>query len=114
MLLPNPHTHTRRAMLAATLAAGLGALALAGCHKPAPPGAIDAGETDYALKVLANAPAEGFAPEAFGARRLAELGRDKSRRAERDTALHAAILAYARAEHGLAIPGKAMPPAWGL
>ncbi|MFL5296408.1 MAG: murein L,D-transpeptidase [Phenylobacterium sp.] len=89
-------------------------MALSACDKPPPPGAVGGGDVDYALQVLAAAPQEGFAPDAFGARRIADLGRDSGQRAARDQALHAAVIAYARAEHGLSIPAKAMPQDWGL
>jgi murein L,D-transpeptidase YcbB/YkuD len=100
---------TRRVALASTLSV----LALAACSNPAPPGTIDAHEVAGALAVLAAASQHGFATD-FGAARIAALGRDKARLAERDQALHAAVIAYARAQRGLAIPAQAMPADWGL
>jgi murein L,D-transpeptidase YcbB/YkuD len=97
-----------RPSLVAALLAGA---ALAACGKP-PPGAISGGDVDYALKVLAQAPDQGFAPDAFGEQTLARLGGQD--RARRDQLLHQALLAYAAAEHGLAIPRKAMPAEWSL
>ena len=90
--------------------------ALTACDKPAPPGAISGGDVDYALNVLAHAPEQGFAPDAFGEQALAKVDAKRDR-ATRDQLLHQAIVAYANAEHGLAstatlhqngrdIPGK--------
>jgi len=103
-------TRRRAGALAAAL---LASAALSGCQKAPPRGAISGGDVDYALTVLAAAPQQGFAPNYFGEQTLARLdpGRDKARR---DQLLHQALLAYAAAEHGLAIPRKAMPDEWGL
>src|SRR5690242_6696495 len=89
------------------------AATLASCQKPPPPGAVSGGDVDYALRVLASAPEQGFAPNAFGEQTLARLDarRDQARR---DQLLHQALVAYAAAEHGHAIPTKAMPDEWGL
>src|SRR5262249_54311892 len=94
------------------LAALLTAAALAGCDQT-PPGAISGADAGYALKVLAAAPEQGFAPNAFGEQTLLKLD-PRSDPARRDQLLHAALLAYANAEHGLAIPRRAMPDDWGL
>jgi murein L,D-transpeptidase YcbB/YkuD len=91
----------------------LAAAALSSCSKPPPPGAISAGDVGYALNVLAHAPEQGFAPNAFGEQALARLDPNVDR-ARRDQLLHAAVVAYANAEHGLSIPRKAMPGDWGL
>src|SRR5690242_5171335 len=108
----SPAAPTRRA-LAGLAAALLASAGLVACHKPPPPGAISGGDVDYALKVLARAPEQGFSPNAFGEQALAKL--DPARdRARRDELLHQALIAYARAEHGLAIPKSAMPAEWGL
>ncbi|HEY8002864.1 MAG TPA: L,D-transpeptidase family protein [Phenylobacterium sp.] len=103
------------ARLTVLLCAGAAGLSLAACQPQAPPGAIDEGEVSYALGVLANAPQQGFASD-FGARRLADLGRSAKPqdRAARDSGLHAALIAYARAEHGLSIPPGSWPADWGL
>lgn len=93
-------------------AALLAATALAGCQKPAPPGAVASGDADYALKVLADAPSQGFAPGAFGEQPL--VRHEVKDRAERDRRLHAALVAYAEAEHGLSIPKSAFPQEWGV
>jgi len=97
-----------------TFSALLATTALNACGKPAtPPGAISRGDVDYALNVLARAPEQGFAPNAFGEQALAKVDAKRDP-AQRDQLLHAAIIAYANAEHGLAIPKKAMPDDWGL
>ena len=77
----------------------LAAAALSSCSKPPPPGAISAGDVGYALNVLAHAPEQGFAPNAFGEQALARLDPNVDR-ARRDQLLHAAVVAYANAEHG--------------
>jgi murein L,D-transpeptidase YcbB/YkuD len=105
-----PRNISRRASsLAAALLAGA---ALAACQGPPPPGAISDDDAAYALKVLARAPEQGFAPNAFGEQALAKTSRGD--RAQRDLLLHQALLAYANAEHGLAITRRAMPSDWGL
>jgi murein L,D-transpeptidase YcbB/YkuD len=86
---------------------------LSACEKPAPPGTISGSDVDYALNVLARAPEQGFAPNAFGEQTLAKVD-PKRDHARRDALLHSAIIAYANAEHGLAIPKKTMPDDWGL
>jgi murein L,D-transpeptidase YcbB/YkuD len=96
-----------------TFSALSAAAALTACQKPPPPGTISAGDVSYALNVLAQAPEQGFAPNAFGEQALLKLD-PKADRARRDQLLHAAIVAYASAEHGHAIPAKVMPDDWGL
>src|SRR5690242_2138219 len=90
--LPCP-TRRRFSGLAVALFAGG---ALSACGKSPPPGAISSADADYALKVLARAPEQGFAPNAFGEQALAKIDPVRDR-ARRDQLLHAAIVAYARA-----------------
>lgn len=82
--------------------------ALSACERPQP-GGMSTGDADYALKVLAAVPAQGFQPNAFGEQALSHMDRGR-----RGPLLREAILAYAQAEHGLAIPRRAMPADWGL
>jgi murein L,D-transpeptidase YcbB/YkuD len=115
--VPRPFNVRRRLfMLSAMAPAVLGALLLSGCQKPAGPTALSRGEVRYALEVLDHAPEQGFAPGAFGERGIAGLiNSDKAaEQAEASRRLQGALIAYARAEHGLRIPHSAMPAEWGL
>jgi murein L,D-transpeptidase YcbB/YkuD len=104
---------TRRRVSGLALAL-LASGALSACQKEAPPpGAIAGADVAYALKVLAAAPEQGFAPNMFGEQTLAKLDPQHDRN-RRDMLLHAAIVAYAQAQHGLAIPRKEMPDEWGI
>jgi murein L,D-transpeptidase YcbB/YkuD len=91
----------------------LATAALSACGPPPPPGAISGADVSYALNVLAHAPEQGFAPNAFGEQALLKVDPTRDR-ATRDRLLHDAIVAYADAEHGQAIPRRAMPQDWGL
>jgi murein L,D-transpeptidase YcbB/YkuD len=106
-----------RAAAASLLIAG-GAAALPACTSrdvSAPvsgaPGSFNAAQVDVMLHTLADAPSHGFQPGAFGGPRLAERVRSGDRAAQAE--LRRAVLAYAAALHGLAIPKKAYDPAWG-
>lgn len=113
MIIPPHASFLRSIALAGALA---GSIFVTACEKPTPPGAIDRAEVDHALEVLAAAPAQGFTPGAFNEariRQLSESGKDADLRA-RDQLLRASLLAYARAQHGLSIPKKDFPDAWGL
>src|SRR6185503_3683784 len=74
------------------------------------------GDVQAALDTLAAAPSQGFTPGEFGEARLAELGRSKAPQdvAARNRELHAALIAYARAEHGLDLPASSLPKDWAL
>jgi murein L,D-transpeptidase YcbB/YkuD len=98
----------------ARLLALIGALAFFGCQGQAPPGAIAEGDVRHALEVLAAAPEQGLTPEPFDVAGIPRLGRSPADRPARDRALHDALIAYARAQHGLTVPAGAMPKDWGL
>jgi murein L,D-transpeptidase YcbB/YkuD len=110
-----PPSHRRSLGGLAITCALTAGLLLSGCQK-VPEGSIGGRDVDYAIEVLSQAPAHGFATDAFGQQRLAALsGSDKpADRAARSRELHAALVAYARAQHGLSIPKAAFPSDWGL
>jgi murein L,D-transpeptidase YcbB/YkuD len=64
------------------------------------------------LAALAEAPSHGFQPGAFGELGLA--GQLKDHEAGARQRLRAAVLAYARALHGEAIPTRDLDPMWGI
>jgi len=89
------------------------ALALGACQKPDD---LSGPNAELGLEALKAAPAHGFAAERFHADRIerllgSESGRDK---AEGARELRAALIDYARAQHGLTIPKRAFPQDWGL
>src|SRR3569623_3758380 len=68
-------------------------------------------DAQYALAVLDRAPEQGYPAGAFGVRQIhAAIAR---RDPQASQLLRAGVIAYARAEHGLLIPAKAWPAAWG-
>ena len=76
-----------------------------------------AGETQAILQVLAQAPSQGFAPGAFGdinaiANQTASA--DTATQAQGQRRLRAAIVKYARAQHGLGLPTDQFPKEWGI
>jgi murein L,D-transpeptidase YcbB/YkuD len=77
---------------------------------------LGSAQTEAMLKTLANAPTEGFSPDAFPTNGLADAlkSRDGGARAAAQQRLIAETIAYARAEHGFAIPKSAMDKNWGL
>src|SRR4051812_47857759 len=85
-------------------------LGLSACHSGAPRGAqqpgaamsFDRRQADMLLAALADAPTHGFRPGSFGESGLAE--RLKRGDAAAPAQLHSAVIAYARALHGQAIP----------
>ncbi len=107
-------------------------LAVAACHKasgppaqtaaalkapppaPPPPPSFSAEDAGRALDALKHAPEQGFAEARFRTadieRKLAAAG--PAERAEGQRLLRAAVLDYARAQHGLTIPVGALPKAW--
>lgn len=99
--------------LACALAASL---LIAACQRQVPEGAIAGKDVDLALQTLAEAPTHGFAPGAFDEARIRQLSesKDKAELRTRDRLLHAALVAYAQAQHGLSIPKGQFPEAWGV
>lgn len=98
--------------LAGLVLALAGALAMAACQKQA----LTGRNAELALETLEAAPKHGFPAERFHVRRIEALldstnGRDKAQGARE---LRAAVLDYARAQHGLTIPTGAFPRDWGL
>ena len=84
---------------------------------PAVQPALSRADLNGALSVLAEAPAQGFAPGAFGdPARISALLRssDPDRQAEGGAALRRSLIAYARAEHGLGLPRAQFPKEWGI
>jgi murein L,D-transpeptidase YcbB/YkuD len=95
----------------ALLGAGGSLLALAACGqgggRPGRPGEIGDRQADVLIKALQDAPSHGFLPSAFGGPDAFQDGLGRRR-------LRAAVAAYARAMHGLAIPKAKMSKDWGL
>lgn len=91
-----------------------GGLALAACQ-PRPPG-LAGDDVDIALTALKAAPEHGFPAERFHVQRLEQLLGSASAgdKAEGVRELQAALVDYARAQHGLTIPKSAFPHDWGL
>ncbi|MBW8816113.1 MAG: L,D-transpeptidase family protein [Caulobacterales bacterium] len=84
---------------------------LPACSRDSGPGGLAKADGKYALQVLDRAPEQGFASGAFHVRELhAAIDR---RDPHAGALLRAAVIAYARAEHGLAIPAASRPAAWG-
>ena len=97
--------------LALVLASALGAAA---CQDR--PDALSGKAVDLALETLKAAPEQGFAAERFHVQQIERLlssssGSDK---AEGARELRAALVDYARAQHGLTIPKGVFPDNWGL
>jgi murein L,D-transpeptidase YcbB/YkuD len=101
----------RLAGLAVTLASALG---LAACEDR--PDTLSGQNADLALATLKAASGQGFAAERFRPQRIEQLLHATSRddRAEGVRELRAALVDYARAQHGLTIPKAAFPKDWGL
>lgn len=112
--------------------AAVSALALAGCRQPSrtpaqapagtaaapvprpPPPPLTGQDAAMALQALEGAPDHGFPARRFHAERIERLLRSDavSERAEGERQLRAAVLDYARAQHGLTIPAGALPRPW--
>jgi murein L,D-transpeptidase YcbB/YkuD len=108
------------------------AVELAACHKPAqeaartvashpvapapapPPPPFSQPDAARALAALKQAPDQGFAAARFPAEEIERRldSTDPAERAEGQRRLRAAVLDYARAQHGLTIPLGALPRAW--
>ncbi|CAN7246633.1 L,D-transpeptidase family protein [Phenylobacterium sp. LjRoot225] len=99
--------------LAGLALAMTGLLALGACQRPD----VLAGKTAaLALETLKTAPAHGIPADRFHVDRIETLlastnGRDK---AEGARELRAALVDYARAQHGLTVPSRAFPKDWSL
>ncbi|HZC17836.1 MAG TPA: murein L,D-transpeptidase, partial [Caulobacteraceae bacterium] len=68
-------------------------------------------------QTLQAAPQQGFAPGAFGdVQQIAALAgsADPAEQARGQAQLRKAVLAYARAQHGLGLPTDQFPKEWGL
>lgn len=68
-------------------------------------------DADHALKVLDRAPEHGFPAGAFQVREIHAANARKDPQAS--ALLRDGVIAYARAQHGLTIPAKERPAAWG-
>jgi len=116
------------------LASGLAACGQGGGQAPAPapqgeaqapaasgPASADAPfaphDSQAMLEALTQAPSQGFAPGAFGdVASIASLvaSTDPASQAQGQKRLRAAILKYARAQHGLGLPTDQFPKEWGI
>lgn len=102
-----------KSSLFTALAAGL---LLSACGPPRQKGQLSGDEERAAIAALAAAPEHGLSPQAFSVERLAAR-LDSGDRAEADSArreLKTMLVAYSRAQQGLAIPRAQMPKAWGI
>src|SRR4051812_30668609 len=95
----SPATRTRPLKLAALALACAGALGLTACQQR--DGGFSRGDAELALQTLKAAPQHGFSPDQFDAPRIERLL--ASDEAKGDQALRAALVAYARAQHGQTI-----------
>jgi murein L,D-transpeptidase YcbB/YkuD len=95
-------------------AAAGGPVALAPPPPPPPPPPFTSQDAAEALEALKGAPDHGFSARRFHARRIERLlaAASAAERAEGERRLRAAVLDYARAQHGLTIPTGALPAAW--
>ena len=76
-----------------------------------------AAQSQAMLQTVSQADQQGFAPGAFGdVRRIASLvaSSDQAQEAQGQGLLRAAILKYARAQHGLGLPTGQFPKEWGI
>jgi murein L,D-transpeptidase YcbB/YkuD len=82
--------------------------------KPPPPPPLTGQNAALALETLKSAPDHGFPAKRFHAAHIEELlgSTAPSERIEGEHELRAAVLDYARAQHGLTIPVGALPRAW--
>ena len=108
----------------AASSAGSSAASKAGPPSPSPPvslaaenAAFAAAQTQAMLQALTQAPQQGFAPGAFGdVQQMASLvaSTDQAQQAQGQKLLRAAIIKYARAQHGLGLPADQFPKEWGI
>lgn len=86
-------------------------LAVAACGPRTTASRMARSDAEYALKVLDRAPDQGFPAGSF---RVGEIHQAVARKDPQASGLlRAGVIAYARAEHGLLIPAKSRPAAWG-
>lgn len=84
---------------------------LAACSGGGSANSLAKADGRYALEVLDRAPEQGFPQGAFGAAAIhAAIQRNDP---QAGALLRAGVIAYARAEHGLLIPARSRPQAWG-
>jgi murein L,D-transpeptidase YcbB/YkuD len=81
---------------------------------PPPPPPFTAQDAASALETLKHAPEHGFSAKRFHVEEIeAKLGSDTAAdKAEGQRLIRAAVIDYARAQHGLTIPTGALPRAW--
>jgi murein L,D-transpeptidase YcbB/YkuD len=115
-MTPRPCSRFAHAAVAALLLSS--SLALPACtdrgvsaRVSGAPASLNPAQTRLMLKTLDDAASHGFQPGAFGGPRLAERLAAGDRAARAD--LRKAVLAYAEALHGHAIPKGRFDPAWG-
>ncbi|WP_091738135.1 L,D-transpeptidase family protein [Phenylobacterium immobile] len=94
------------AIVAGPLLLGLAACGGDGATK------LSRSDAAYAVEVLERAPEHGFATGSFNIAAVKQAREDRDPQAE--AMLHAALADYARAQHGLLIPAKSRPAAWGM
>ena len=122
MDFPKSRGRRARGWWLAALAATVLTAPLAACDRPGGPrsetaqGAVGSEQAELLLKTLADAPSHGFAPSAFPTAGLEDglKSRDAATRAAAQGRLVSETIAYARAQHGLAIAKSAMDPNWGM
>jgi murein L,D-transpeptidase YcbB/YkuD len=81
---------------------------------PPPPPPLKGQDASMALETLESAPDHGFPARRFHTKQIERLlaSAAASDRAQGERLLRSAVLDYARAQHGLTIPGGALPRAW--
>lgn len=87
-------------------------LGLAGCGGGDGATKLSRRDAAYAVQVLERAPDHGFAKGSFNL--AAVEAAQKARDPEAEAILHAAVVDYARAQHGLLIPARSRPAEWGM
>ncbi|MBS0333526.1 MAG: L,D-transpeptidase family protein [Proteobacteria bacterium] len=85
---------------------------LAACSGGASPDGLAKADGQYALQVLDHAPEQGFPKGAFDVGAI-HAALDRRDEAQASALLRPAVIAYARAQHGVLIPAKSRPQAWG-
>ncbi|HXV01897.1 MAG TPA: L,D-transpeptidase family protein [Caulobacteraceae bacterium] len=103
--------------LACAALTGCGKLSGGGATAPVSQPAFSRGDLKAALAALGDAPAQGFAPNAFGdVAQITALARsgDEARKEQGGGALRKGLIVYARAEHGLGLSRDQFPKEWGI
>jgi murein L,D-transpeptidase YcbB/YkuD len=101
-----------RRRLCAALLGGLTAPAVLGACAPRSAGArLARDDARYAIAVLDRAPEQGFAPGSFHIREIHAAQDRRDPAASR--LVRAGVIEYARAQHGLSLPARSRPAAWG-